>query len=368
VNKKILVGSLQYSPIYKSHCCAFGKQCEHEGFNVKYLFSHQYEWMLDNLLTDQSYFIGTSNNISSALADGLNPMIRRQLKNVIINEKPTHIYMHNYHPILNLYLAKISNKYGVKFIQHIHEPYVENKAVYGGFHQYWLYLFEYLQGKLLEKTDTAILSSNVAYQLFNKRYPHFSGNTLQIPLMYEDLGDEINTSVRKYITFIGPPVTAKGPETFLEIINYSEAHKLGLQFLIISRAQINTKLFSNKSLRVYCKEKISDNEMSDLVRQSVIMITPYKTARQSSVVLTSYMHGIPVLSTDIDGLKESVIHKKTGYLVETGAGIEEWIEGINYILNNFNNLEINCRQKFINDCSEKNWPKYLGALLGDQNE
>jgi hypothetical protein len=35
----IFMGSLDFSPVYKSHCCAFGKVCEEEGYPVRCLFS-----------------------------------------------------------------------------------------------------------------------------------------------------------------------------------------------------------------------------------------------------------------------------------------------------------------------------------------
>jgi hypothetical protein len=59
------------------------------------------------------------------------------------------------------------------FIQHIHEPFVEDKAVYKGLHHYLLYLFEYLQERLLRHTNIVVLSSHEAIRLFKVRYPQF---------------------------------------------------------------------------------------------------------------------------------------------------------------------------------------------------
>lgn len=28
----VYVGSLEYSPVFKSHCCAFGNECERQGY------------------------------------------------------------------------------------------------------------------------------------------------------------------------------------------------------------------------------------------------------------------------------------------------------------------------------------------------
>lgn len=358
----ILVGSLQYSPIFKSHCCAFGKQCEKAGYEVRYLFSNNYKWMLNPDMLEKTTFVGNSNGIKSALIDGLNPSYRKTLKDIIEIDKPSHIYMHNYHPFFNQYISKIARKNNIKFIQHVHEPYVEDKSVYQGFQQYWLYLFEYMQGKLLRTTDVAIVSSDIALYLFQKRYPQYKGRLMKIPLMYEDIGDNIDRQ-RQYILFIGPLFPAKNPEKFLQIIDYSEKSNMGLKFLLSSRSRItDTRFINRRSLEIFYKEQISDEELASLMSKSIMTITPYKTARQSSVVYTAYMCGTPVLSSNVEGLMESVHHMKTGYCVDLNADIEEWIIGINFIIENLDWLSMNCRTEFLNNFSEINWTHYFNIL------
>jgi len=36
----IYVGSLKYTPVFKSHCCAFGRAYEERRYTVRFLFSH----------------------------------------------------------------------------------------------------------------------------------------------------------------------------------------------------------------------------------------------------------------------------------------------------------------------------------------
>ena len=364
---KVYVGSLQYSPIYKSHCCALGKQLEKYGYSVKYLFSQKYEWMLPNEIKGKAIFIGDSAGIASTVIEGLNPKHRKLLRGILSGGKPDYIYMHNDQPFMNYYIARLSKRYNITFIQHIHEPYVENKKVFGGFYQYGLYLLEYLQGKLLKQTDVAVLSSNEASRLFEKHYPDFRGKKVRIPLMYEDLGEfTTNMRDRKYITFIGPPVPAKGPETFLEIVDYSEKHNLGLKFVLITRSKINdTRYYRNANLKIFFKENIADEEIGDYMKRSLMAITPYKTAKQSSVVLTSYMYGTPVISTNVGGLPEVICHLKTGYLLDKDSKVEKWIEGINFIKGNLPEMSKNCRNYFVKNFSEVNWPKYFNDIISE---
>lgn len=360
----IYVGSLHYSPVFKSLCCALGKQLEKKGFEVKYLFNNHYKWMLSPEVMSKTAFMGNSKDIKSLILDIKNGNLN-DVEKLFLQDKPEYVYLHNIHPFLNIKIAKIAKKYGSTFIQHIHEPYVKNKEIYGGIHRYWLYLFEYLQEKLLKNTDIAILSSIEALKLFNERYSDFSGKKIQIPLIYEDTGNSSNDpDDRKYINFIGPPVPAKNPEKFLEIVNYADKNNLDLEFLVVSRFKIKDKRYYNyKNLEIFHQEKISDEEIGNCMENSIMTITPYKTARQSSVAMTAYMYGAPVLATNINGLKESVEHQKTGYLIDENEDIEEIFNGINYIKNNIGILSQNCRNYFTENYSEVNWPKYFSEVF-----
>jgi glycosyltransferase involved in cell wall biosynthesis len=360
----IYVGSLKYSPVFKSHCCAFGRTCEERGYHVKYLFSHEYNWMLSGEVKKKTVFIGHSTDTSSMVKDALNPKNVQLIRKIFLEDRPTHFYMHNYH-LLNHYIAKLAKKYNCKFIYHVHEPYTINKKAHGGLQQYWLHLFEFFQGKLIDKADTVVLSSKMAIHLFDLKYPNFHGKKMLIPLMYEDLGDSnINLQDRKYITFVGLPVPAKNPEKFLEIVKYSNINGLSFKFLLISRKKIkNPRFYKEKNLEIFYKERISNEEYGELIKKSLAVITPYRRETQSSVILTSYMYGTPVVSSNVGGLPEFVHHRKTGYLVDLNAKIEEWIEGINYIIENFPTMSRNCRKYFEENFSGKNWEKYLNELL-----
>lgn len=360
----IYVGSLKYSPVFKSHCCAFGAACERKGHSVRYLFSHEYEWMLSQELKEKTTFIGHSVNIFSMLKDALSLKNKERIKKTFQKDKPSHVYMHNYH-FLNHYVASLSRKYDCSFVYHMHEPFVQNKKAHGGVHQYWLFLFEYFHGRLLLNTDVVVVSSREALRLFNLRYPYYSGKKMLIPLMYEDLGgSESVMQNREYVTFVGPPVPAKNPEKFLEIVRYSNASDLGLKFLLISRSKVkDARFFREKNLEIFCKERICDEEFGELIRNSIAVITPYNRETQSSVILVSYMYGTPVVSSNVGGLPEFVFHKKTGYLLDTDANVEEWVEGINYVQKNFFSLSKDCRRFFVENFSGNNWKKYFDDLL-----
>lgn len=366
--KKIIIGSLQYSPIFKSHCFALGNQCERCGYSIKYLLSNEYKWMLSKREMDKTKFVADSKDILSAIRDGINYKLVLELREFISDFTPDFIYFHNYHPFLNFYIAKQARKMGIIYIQHVHEPYVEDKSVYKGIKRYWLYLFEFMQGRLLDITDIAVISSRRALYLFNKRYSHFQGRKILIPLMYEDLGSLESTLDRKYIIFLGPPVPSKSPETFLAIADYSIALNLDLNFLLITREKIEDKRYLKNNLILFYKKRISDDEIGYFQKQSLMAITPYVVATQSSVALTSFMYGTPVISSDVGGLKEVIKHQETGYLLGKDSEISDWMDGILYIKKNFNYISNNCRKYFVDNFAEDNWLKYFPEIFYETNE
>jgi glycosyltransferase involved in cell wall biosynthesis len=364
---KLWVCSLQYSPIYKSHCCALGKQAELEGYDVRYLFSHAYAWMLPADIKEKTWFFGNSTGIISSIGDGLSYKIRSKLKNLVKNDPPDFIYFYNFHPLLNYFIASLAKKYGCTFIQHMQEPYVEDKTAYKGLKRFWLSGFEYLQGRLLDKSDIAIVSSKKSMELFKKRYTNFHGKLLIIPLMYEDYAEQlIPYPIRQFIIFIGPPVPAKGSEIFLKIVQYCQMKNPEYQFLLITREKITDPRYHQyNNLKIAYNNKISDQMMSEYQKSSRMVMTPYTVATQSSVVLTSYQYGTPALSSNVGGLPEFIEHKKTGYLVDVQAPVAEWVKGMDFICDHIDEMSVRCRKYYQDNFSEHNWPRYFGVLFDD---
>ena len=360
----IYIGSLKYSPVYKSHCCAFGKACEKEGYAIKYLFSREYEWMLPKEIKEKTLFVGRSTSIPEVLLDTLNVRNSRTISKNILRDKPTHVYLQNYH-LLNHYVSRLCHRIGSKFVYHVHEPFVVDKSAHGGLARYWLYLDEWMESRLLEETDIAIVSSKEASRLFDSHYPEFEGKKLEIPLIYEDLGNNIlSRDERKYITFVGPVMPSKGPEVFLRIVDYSNKHDLGYSFLLLSRSKVNDPDYYNRAnLTVRFGKRISDEEYGEFMGKSLVVLIPYKRITQSSVLLVSYMYGTPVVSTDVGGLPEFVVPGKTGYVLQTNSSALEWIECISLLTENLEEVSKYCRKFFIDDFSGRAWKRYLAEML-----
>jgi len=320
--------------------------------------------MLPEDVKKRTTFIEGSEGILGTLLKGISIRERKILRIFLSKEKLDIVYMMNIQPLLNIYLAKKIKKRGRKFIQQIHEPYVEDKSAYGGIQRYWLHIFELLQDRLLKLIDIVVLSSNEALTLFKKRYKNFEGKIALIPLLYQDSVSSLSTlKERHWITFIGPPSKAKGAEIFLDIVNQSEEKDLKLEFQLVSRQPIrDDRYYGHDNLKIYFKHMISDEEFGALMRESIMVLAPYTSVRQSATVATANMYGTPVVATDIRGLREAIQHGITGFLVKDNLGILEWMKGIEYVSNNQITLSTASREHFKKIFSEENWPVHFGEL------
>ncbi|MCS7109620.1 MAG: glycosyltransferase [Candidatus Micrarchaeota archaeon] len=320
--------------------------------------------MLTKEIQNDTVFVGSTADVRSMIIDTLNPRNKYVLMNLIQTERPDIIYLCNYH-YLNHYIAKLSKKYKSMLIYHVHEPYVVERKSVDITQIYWLPIIEFFQGRLLELADYAIISSHTASRLYDIRYPKFRHKKLFIPLLLEDLNRDfkLDVSAKKFITFIGPPVKQKNPEKFIEVVRYSNRRDVGFKFVMTSHSKINNKKYLNEKNLIVVDRLLSDYEFGVLMKKSLVAFVPYKISTQSSVVLTSYMYGTPVIASSVGGLSEIVVHKKTGYLLHPEAEAEEWIEGINYIRYNLEEMSKNCREFFVRNFSDLCWDKYLSVLL-----
>jgi glycosyltransferase involved in cell wall biosynthesis len=62
---------------------------------------------------------------------------------------------------------------------------------------------------------------------------------------------------------------------------------------------------------------ISDNEVPVFFSAADVCVLPYKSATQSGITSISYHFDLPIIATDVGGLKESVLDNKTGIVVKS---------------------------------------------------
>ena len=147
--------------------------------------------------------------------------------------------------------------------------------------------------------------------------------------LYNHFGQSVDASLakkklnipegKKIILFFGFIRDYKGLDLLIEAMS-----KLGGEYMLVIagevygsfekyRQQIDALSIGEKiSLHV---RYISDEEVPLFFSSADVCVLPYKSATQSGITSIAYHFNLPIIATDTGGLKESVVHNKTGLIV-----------------------------------------------------
>jgi len=105
---------------------------------------------------------------------------------------------------------------------------------------------------------------------------------------------------------------------------------------------------------------ISDAEVPLFFSAADVCVLPYKTATQSGVTAVSQHFGLPVIATDVGGLKETVLHGETGLIVARpeAALIAEQIS--DYFQKG---LKASFSEAMLHHNEENSWDKFAEKVL-----
>jgi glycosyltransferase involved in cell wall biosynthesis len=128
---------------------------------------------------------------------------------------------------------------------------------------------------------------------------------------------------RKVILFFGFIRKYKGLDVLLEAME-----TLPDDYVLLiageSYGSFNEYMELIKRKNLYAKVKmfvryIEDSEVTNFFSAADVCVLPYKSATQSGIVGISYYYGLPIIATDVGGLKEMIIPYGTGMMVDKPA-------------------------------------------------
>jgi len=127
----------------------------------------------------------------------------------------------------------------------------------------------------------------------------------------------------KYILFFGFIRDYKGLDLLLKSMADKRIKNLAIKAIIAGEFYTDRKIYDNliqelnieKSL-ILCTDFIPDSQVGVYFSAVDLVVQPYKNATQSGVTQISYSFDKPMIVTNVGGLSEVVIHKKTGFVVE----------------------------------------------------
>ncbi|NOZ47729.1 MAG: glycosyltransferase [Chlorobi bacterium] len=167
------------------------------------------------------------------------------------------------------------------------------------------------------KNDLLTLKPHAKYiQKQHPLYNHF-GNKKDQNDAKKELGLDLS---KKIVLFFGIIRDYKGLDLLLksvkmlpddyQVVIAGESYGSFDKYLeIIDNEKIKNKI-------ILKNEYISDNEVSTYFSAADVCILPYKSATQSGITYISYHFDLPIIATNVGGLKETIKHEQTGIIVE----------------------------------------------------
>ena len=369
-NPTVLVVSLKYSPVHGAHCLALGEPLRPEGYEVRYLVSSALAWTLPDAVRSRVRFLGWSRSAREVAWDSLADRTWRmaELLGFLREARPSAIIFESSHPSNEVVatLARIARP-EVRLWMLVHEPHVSSKLAHGLAHAVPIAAHEWALRRVLRHLDGVLLPSEEAVRQLRSSCPDFRGEVLRVPLLFADRAKGAARE-RRYFSFIGHAVPAKGIETFFELVETSASLGRPWEFQIATSTEISRYLArlsprARGALEVVAHSKLTDGEIDEAIRSSWAVLAPYRRVTQSGVVPVAFMHGTPVISTREGGMPEVVVPGETGYLVERDAHFGDWEACFRRVRDGFDGLSGRCRGCFLSRFDARLAPSYLRPIL-----
>jgi glycosyltransferase involved in cell wall biosynthesis len=350
------------------HMNSFAQQLLRREYRVRFLISSGYRWMNSGNDTISNY-ISESTNFISILSDILAYLFfkKRQYRFLFLEKPPSALLLVSWHPLNFMIIRLVKSLYpDTQIISWLHEPYKDEKKVYG-VKAIVIYLIEFIQTISLPYIDIVIMHSHRAFHLFKRRYPKFKGLTKMVPLHFQDDLDT-TTYHRRYISFLGRADKAKGIEKFFAVVEASAQNDQEWEYQIVTASNIQRYLealspAARQRLRVVNKPQISDRDLREASAKSLAVMALYKETMQSGIIPVAWMKGTPVIGTDIEGITEWIKAGITGVIVPANPTIDEIKAAIRYIKKHFQEMTTQCRADYLATFDDGTWQKEYGWIL-----
>lgn len=110
---------------------------------------------------------------------------------------------------------------------------------------------------------------------------------------------------------------------------------------------------------------IGDNEVSDYFSAADVCVLPYKSATQSGITSIANHYNLPIIATNVGGLKETIHHHKTGLIVDKpeirdiAATIKTYFDS---------NFKANFAAEIEKEKLENSWENFVAKIIAFSKE
>lgn len=210
---------------------------------------------------------------------------------------------------------------------------------------------------------TNLLASTMVSKLFNRK-PQCIHNAIpnSKEFIYEDRPNSLPEKNTKKIAIVGRLSEEKGHQYLFEAAKVLKLLHEKIEIWVIGDGNLRTNLedlVRQQGLEdsVYFLGQRSD--IPDLLRQVDLVTVPSRREGFPSIILESFKLGVPVVGTNVSGIRELIIPERTGWLVPT----EDPETFAQVLLRAFSDTEM--REKFI-EAGKKIAAEYTIDRISDQ--
>lgn len=241
-------------------------------------------------------------------------------------------------------------------------------------HEYFPFQLQ-LSGKLFDETDHVILLSqqtkleydsfmnnNRAVQLFHPVYNHPIPSENQATLRNR-YGLRSDSTI---FVFFGLIRQYKGLDLMIKALNKLNLKERNIQPLIVGEFYTDRQkllsLINHNHLSEYkiIDRFVSEQEAAELLTLSDAMILPYRTASQSGVLSNAINFELPVIVSDLPGLKEYITPNKNGIIFKRNS-IDELSKALIEFSESKSKMEM---RRHMQDLKHNlTWPRFSNKLL-----
>jgi glycosyltransferase involved in cell wall biosynthesis len=185
------------------------------------------------------------------------------------------------------------------------------------------YYFRIRKDKLLvKKINNLVTNSNHQAEKLQQLYPgkrifkhQMPGNVTPSVKMGSLKVAEVK-NISNYVLFFGRIEMYKGTDQLYEAF-LNDPDLANIPLVIAGRGEIYFNRYKAKENNItFINRYIKDEEVGDLFKKAAVFVLPYRSATQSAVTSLAYHYHLPIVGSNIEGLKDTIIPGKTGLLYD----------------------------------------------------
>ncbi len=300
-----------------------------------YTFSRQYPSLLFPGKTQYVESVDDAEKIAAKrILDSINPLTYWKTAKEIRSWQPDVLFLRFWHPFFSPSLGTVAKKLKkhTKIITLVDNaiPH-EDKAFYRPFIKYFA-----------EQSHGFIAMSSIVQKDLQTFAPKTPCLLKQHPL-YNHFGEKKDRSEvlqnynlspeKKTLLFFGFIREYKGLDillkAFAQLDNSYQLIVAGESYTDFTKYQQLIDENPNKERILLLNRYIADEEVASLFSCADVCVQPYRSATQSGITAVSYHFDVPMIVTNVGGLKEDIRHEKTGLIVEEITSIAI-VEAVKY--------------------------------------